>query len=147
MIVEIALYFILSAFVVFGLLIALWLISIIVKDASLIDIFWGFGFLTVAITCLCLKPVKSPYLILLAAMPIMWGLRLSLYLARRNLGILGGHGGEDKRYVAMRQRAEKKGMSEMVWRSPIQTSLNVCEVHDFLERRAWAKTMRRTSWC
>ena len=116
MIVEIALYFILSAFVVFGLLIALWLISIIVKDASLIDIFWGFGFLTVAITCLCLKPVKSPYLILLAAMPIMWGLRLSLYLARRNLGILGGHGGEDKRYVAMRQRAAKKGMSEMVWR-------------------------------
>ncbi|WP_026941755.1 DUF1295 domain-containing protein [Hellea balneolensis] len=100
-----------SAVVVFGLLTLLWAISVAVKDASLIDIFWGFGFLVVAVVCLYLADVKTPYLWLLATMPIAWGIRLSLYLAKRNLG----HG-EDKRYVAMRKRAEKKGMSELAWR-------------------------------
>jgi len=100
-----------AAVVVFGLLTLLWAISVAVKDASLIDIFWGFGFLTVAAVCLYLTDVKTPYLTLLAALPIIWGIRLSLYLARRNLG----HG-EDVRYVAMQKRAAKKGMSEMTWR-------------------------------
>lgn len=100
-----------AAVVVFGLLTLLWAISVAVKDASLIDIFWGFGFLVVAVVCLYLADVKTPYLWLLAAMPIAWGIRLSLYLGKRNLG----HG-EDKRYVAMQKRAAKKGMSEMAWR-------------------------------
>jgi steroid 5-alpha reductase family enzyme len=81
------------------------------KDASLVDIFWGFGFLLVGSVCLYLAPVKTPYLILLAALPIIWGLRLTLYLGKRNLG----HG-EDKRYVNMQKRAAKKGISEMAWR-------------------------------
>jgi len=100
-----------AAVVVFGLLALLWAISVVAKDASLIDIFWGFGFLVVAAVCLYLADVKTPYLWLLAGMPIAWGIRLSLYLAKRNLG----HG-EDVRYVAMRKRAAKKGMSEMAWR-------------------------------
>ncbi len=97
--------------VVFGALTLLWVISVASKDASLIDIFWGFGFLLVGAICYSLAPAKTPYIILLAALPIIWGLRLTLYLAKRNLG----HG-EDKRYIAMRKRAEKKGMGEMSWR-------------------------------
>lgn len=108
---DILVYLTHSAVVVFGAVTLLWAISVAVKDASLVDIFWGFGFLLVGATCLYLVPVKTPYLILLAALPIIWGLRLTLYLAKRNLG----HG-EDKRYVNMRKRAEKKGMSEMAWR-------------------------------
>ena len=111
MLSDILVYFAHSAVIVFAALTLLWAISIAVKDASLVDIFWGFGFLLVAAVCLYLVPVKTPYLILLAAMPIIWGLRLTLYLGRRNLG----HG-EDKRYVSMRRRAEKNGVSEMGWR-------------------------------
>ena len=111
MLTDILVYFAHSAVIVFAALTLLWAISIAVKDASLVDIFWGFGFLLVAAVCIYLVPVKTPYLILLAAMPIIWGLRLTLYLGRRNLG----HG-EDKRYVSMRRRAEKKGVSEMGWR-------------------------------
>ncbi len=92
-------------------LFALWLVSLRAKDASLIDIFWGAGFGIVAMVCLYNAPVKTPYVILLAALPAIWAVRLSLYLAKRNLG----HG-EDKRYVAMQKRAEKKGVSEMAWR-------------------------------
>jgi len=111
MLTDIIVYFAHAAVVVFGALTALWAISVAVKDASLIDIFWGFGFLIVASVCLYLAPVKTPYLILLAALPIIWGLRLTLYLGKRNLG----HG-EDKRYISMQKRAAKKGMSEMSWR-------------------------------
>jgi len=108
---DILVYFCHAAVIVFGVLTVLWVLSVMAKDASLIDIFWGFGFLLVAAVCLYLVPVKTPYHLLLAALPIIWGLRLSLYLAKRNLG----HG-EDVRYVAMRKRAEKKGMSETAWR-------------------------------
>ena len=111
MLTDIIVNFTHAAVVVFGLLTMLWAISVAAKDASLIDIFWGFGFLVVAAVCLYIADVKTPYLWLLAAMPIFWGIRLSLYLAKRNLG----HG-EDVRYIAMRKRAEKKGMSEMAWR-------------------------------
>ena len=111
MLTDILVYFTHSAAVVFGALTALWAISVAMKDASLVDIFWGFGFLLVGSVCLYLAPVKTPYLILLAALPIIWGLRLTLYLGKRNLG----HG-EDKRYVSMQKRAAKKGMSEMKWR-------------------------------
>lgn len=97
--------------VVFGALILLWAISVAKKDASLIDIFWGFGFLIVGAVCLYLTPLKSAYHWLLALMPILWGARLTAYLAKRNLG----HG-EDKRYISMRKRAEKKGLSETAWR-------------------------------
>ncbi len=97
--------------VVFGLLILLWAISVAMKDASLIDIFWGFGFLVVGAVCLYLAEVRTPYLWLLGLLPVIWGARLTAYLAKRNLG----HG-EDKRYVSMQKRAAKKGMSEMTWR-------------------------------
>ena len=100
-----------SAIVVFGALTLLWAISVATKDASLVDIFWGFGFLIVGAICLYLLKAPSHYQWVLAALPIIWGARLTLYLAKRNLG----HG-EDKRYTAMRARSERKGMSEMAWR-------------------------------
>ena len=111
MLTDIFVYFAHAAVIVFGALTLLWALSVALKDASLVDIFWGFGFLLVGSVCLYLAPIKTPYLILLAALPIIWGLRLTLYLGKRNLG----HG-EDKRYVNMQKRAAKKGMSEMAWR-------------------------------
>lgn len=111
MLTDILVNFTHAAVVVFGALTLLWAVSVAVKDASLIDIFWGFGFLIVASVCLYLAGVKTPYLWLLGLPAIIWGARLTIYLAMRNLG----HG-EDKRYVNMRKRAEKKGMSEMAWR-------------------------------
>ena len=92
-------------------LVPLWLISLKMRDASIIDIFWGAGFGVVATICQLLSPLRTPYIWLLGLLPIIWAVRLSLYLAKRNLG----HG-EDPRYVAMRRRSEKKGMSEMAWR-------------------------------
>ena len=101
----------LSALALFVCLTTLWVISYRIKDASIIDIFWGAGFGIVALVCALNSEMMTPYLWLLAAMPFIWAVRLSLYLAKRNLG----HG-EDKRYVAMRKRAEDKGKTEDQWR-------------------------------
>ena len=54
MLIDILVYFCHAAVVVFGCLSLLWVISFAAKDASLVDIFWGFGFLIVAGICLCL---------------------------------------------------------------------------------------------
>lgn len=101
------------ATVIFGAVTLVWLISLLARDASIIDIFWGFGFSLVGLVCLYLASgrfdvMPSTYLLLMGLMPILWGLRLTLYLAKRNLG----HG-EDGRYVAMRKRS---GLAEMKWR-------------------------------
>lgn len=101
------------AVVIFGAVTLVWLISLLVRDASIIDIFWGFGFSLVGLVCLYLASGRfdaapSHYLLLMGLMPLLWGLRLTLYLAKRNLG----HG-EDGRYVAMRKRS---GLAEMKWR-------------------------------
>lgn len=108
MLTDILVYFFHAAAVVFGLLTVLWAISVAVKDASLVDIFWGFGFLCVGAVCLYLANPKTAYLWLLGILPIIWGARLTIYLAIRNLGHC-----EDKRYVAMRERSK---LSEAGWR-------------------------------
>ncbi len=89
----------LAALTIAILMVATWLISVAIKDASIVDISWGLGFATVATVLWITDDVKSNLDTLLWLMTLLWGLRLCLYLARRNLG----HG-EDYRYVAMRKR-------------------------------------------
>jgi steroid 5-alpha reductase family enzyme len=81
-----------------GLLVActtlVWALSLRLRDASIIDIFWGCGFVLVAwATALQAGHLHLPLLL----PPTLWGARLAIYLAARNLG----HG-EDRRYAAMR---------------------------------------------
>lgn len=80
------------------LLTGLWLVSVRRRDASLIDPFWGMGFVIVAWGCLAARDVAGMRGLLLAGMTSVWGLRLSGYLLRRNWS----HGVEDRRYGAMR---------------------------------------------
>ena len=100
------------AVVVLGAASIVWLVSLVVRDTSIVDVFWGFGFALVGATGLWMAWPPTAYQWLLGLLPILWGMRLTLYLARRNLRLLGGHG-EDGRYVAMRKRS---GLSEMAWR-------------------------------
>ncbi len=76
----------------------LWLLSLMRRDASLIDAFWGPGFALVAAVSLTLTPVPSAHAWLLAGMTTLWAFRLGFHLLRRNLA----HG-EDRRYRAMRE--------------------------------------------
>lgn len=88
-----------NAAVVAVLMVGLWLVSLAVKDASIVDIFWGMGFVVVAWVTLLVADGEPARQALLVALTTIWGLRLAGYLAWRNLGK-----GEDFRYQAMRRR-------------------------------------------
>ena len=85
--------------VVLSLLTALWLISIPIRNVSIVDVVWGAGFTTIGYTYhhLCDSHSWRGNLVLLLV--FVWGLRLSIHLAVRNLGK-----GEDYRYQEFRQR-------------------------------------------
>jgi steroid 5-alpha reductase family enzyme len=73
---------------------ALWLVSLRVKNSSIIDPFWGILFLVAAIVYFVSAENGSPdHKVLLLALATIWSLRLSVYLAWRNWGK-----GEDFRY-------------------------------------------------
>ena len=86
---------------VIGLMSLLWLVSLALRNASIVDIFWGAGFVVVGWLYFFLAEQGAlERKLLLGALIAIWGLRLSLYILARNLGK-----GEDFRYVAMRQAA------------------------------------------
>lgn len=92
----------------------LWLVSLAVRDASIVDPFWGLTFVLIAWAahaatyllqgpaCLpeqCESAWPPPVALVVPVLVTVWGLRLAIYLAWRNLGK-----GEDYRYVRMRER-------------------------------------------
>jgi steroid 5-alpha reductase family enzyme len=88
-----------SAIAILALMVITWTISLIMKDASIVDIIWGLGFVVSAVATFAFSDGKGERSALVTLLVIVWGLRLSIYLARRNLGK-----GEDYRYQAMREK-------------------------------------------
>jgi len=79
-------------------MLALWLVSLARRDASIVDIWWGPGFAAVAALAFALAPAPGARGALLVALAALWGLRLGGYLFWRNHGR-----GEDPRYARMRR--------------------------------------------
>jgi steroid 5-alpha reductase family enzyme len=86
-----------GALVVWGLMTALWMLSLILKDASIVDIFWGAGFVVLGWFYFLMTDGFAARKILLAVLVTVWGLRLAMHILRRNRGR-----GEDYRYREMR---------------------------------------------
>lgn len=98
-----------------GLMLALWLLSLALRDASIVDIFWGLGFVIQGWFYFFNSPHGFlPRKLLLITLVTLWGLRLALHLAWRNLPK-----GEDFRYA--RWRARHGG--DWWWRSFFQVFL------------------------
>ena len=77
----------------------LWLISLALKNASIVDIFWGLGF--VLVTWLAFELAPQGYLPrkqLVANLVTIWGLRLTIHIGLRNFGKP-----EDFRYAKWRE--------------------------------------------
>jgi steroid 5-alpha reductase family enzyme len=88
-----------AAITILCIMVATWLLSLILKNASIVDIVWGLGFVITSWVLALTIDGDSTRQILLAVMVGAWGLRLGGYLAKRNIG----HG-EDWRYKAMRKK-------------------------------------------
>ena len=87
-----------NALLVFGVMTALWMVSVRLRDASIVDPWWSIAFLLVAgRTALRtgMTPAKAVMLILVA----IWSLRLGIHLFMRSRGKP-----EDPRYASFRRR-------------------------------------------
>jgi len=80
-------------------MLVVWAISVRIRDASIVDIFWGAGFAGISLVGLSLGAGDFERRALVAALTVAWGLRLAAYLFVRNRGE-----GEDSRYQSMRRR-------------------------------------------
>lgn len=76
----------------------LWLLSIVLKNVSIVDLFWGFGFVVVNTFYFFSLNEPNARQLLVAVLVAVWGLRLSIYLSWRNIGK-----GEDFRYQEFRR--------------------------------------------
>jgi steroid 5-alpha reductase family enzyme len=94
--------------VALSLLTVVWLVSLVRRDASIIDVFWALGFVALAWLYNWLTEASTPRAHLVLALVTLWGVRLSLYILWRNWGK-----GEDYRYREMRERSPKS----FPWRS------------------------------
>ena len=93
----------------------LWIVSAIIKNVSIVDLFWGFGFVLVSVFYFLKSDGVYARKIIVMALVAIWGLRLSVYLAWRNYGK-----GEDFRYRNFRK---KYGEKRYWWISFFQTFL------------------------
>ena len=69
-----------------GLMLAVWLVSLALRDASIVDIFWGPGFVLIAWVAFVVGPGYEARKLLVAVLTSLWGLRLGLHLLWRNWG-------------------------------------------------------------
>jgi steroid 5-alpha reductase family enzyme len=88
---------------IIGLMVALWGVSLALKDSSIADIYWGLGFIVSAWFTYFNSEGVAARRTLVLALVTLWGLRLSGYLLWRNWGK------EDPRYAQFRKSIEAKG--------------------------------------
>jgi steroid 5-alpha reductase family enzyme len=81
------------------LMIGTWLVSLRLRDVSIIDPVWGLAFVVVACSAALAADGDTGRRLLLVALVGVWGLRLFVHLAVRKRGEP-----EDRRYAAMRAR-------------------------------------------
>lgn len=85
-----------------------WVLSLVRRDAGIIDVFWGLGFVLVTWLYFSMSDGATARRYLVLGAVTLWGVRLSLYILVRNWGKA-----EDYRYRAMRERNSRT----FPWRS------------------------------
>lgn len=77
----------------------IFLFALIRKDNSVMDVFWGLGFIVIALYAIIQSGVIDLRKIIVTILVSLWGLRLSVYIYLRNR-----NKGEDFRYAEWRRR-------------------------------------------
>jgi len=82
-----------------SVMLLLWVVATARRDVSLVDIYWGLGFIAVVGLAAVLNRPVGPRAIVVLALVTLSGVRLAGFLLWRKWGE-----GEDRRYGAMRER-------------------------------------------
>lgn len=83
-----------------ALFVAVWLLSLPLRDASIVDIFWGLAGATAAWTVFIVSGAESNRSMILVGIVTLWGTRLALHIGVRNFGK-----NEDYRYQNFRRNS------------------------------------------
>jgi steroid 5-alpha reductase family enzyme len=81
------------------LMTATWVVSVVVRNASIVDVVWSLTFLAVAVAGLAVGEGLGARRALVFALVAIWAVRLAVHIGVRNHGK-----GEDFRYRAFRER-------------------------------------------
>ncbi len=95
--------------IMIGIFVAVWALSVMIKNASIVDILWGPACAFPAVLTWLRVDGMEPRATVIMVLVAIWGARLGGYLALRNIG----HG-EDYRYVAMRNSWGKNGSFALI---------------------------------
>ena len=85
-----------------------WVLSLILGDASIVDVAWGLGFIVVAVVGIIAGGGDTGRSVLVLALVMLWGMRLAAHIGTRNHGKP-----EDFRYQQFRKSAGRS----FWWRS------------------------------
>lgn len=107
--------FLLVFAIVLSMFAILWIVSIFIKNVSIVDFFWGISFVVANACYVIMSGDMTSRKIVLLVLVTIWGGRLSIYLFWRNRGK-----GEDFRYQNFRK---KYGEKRYWWISFFQTFL------------------------
>jgi steroid 5-alpha reductase family enzyme len=89
-----------------------WVVSVVIDDASIVDIVWGLGFVLATWSTYLFGDVEAnARVVLILILVSVWGLRLTGYLAWRNIGK-----GEDRRYQQMRKKSPDSFWLVSLWK-------------------------------
>ena len=91
-------------------MLTLWVASLILKDTSIVDVFWGLGCAAMAWIFFLTSPGAESRAMLTLALATAWGVRLGVYIGARNWGA------EDPRYARLRRHITDQGKN-YVWHS------------------------------
>ena len=132
------------------MMVLVWLLSLAKRDVSIVDIFWGLGFVLIAHVACRVGGGYSGRKLLVTSVVTLWGLRLAVYLLWRNWGQE-----EDYRYRAMRKRhGERFGLvslymvfglqGALMW--VISLPLQVAQISPVPARLTWLEAVATLLW-
>lgn len=107
--------FLQAALIIIIFMFLIWALSVFIKNVSIVDIFWGLGFIIVDLVYFLMASEINTRKILTLILVTIWGLRLAIYLSIRNIGKV-----EDFRYQQFRKQF---GPKRYWWFSFFQTFL------------------------
>jgi steroid 5-alpha reductase family enzyme len=92
----------------------LYLLSMILKRADIVDIGWGLGFILISLTMLLISPEITNHLLIIFGLVFIWGIRLAIHIFLRN---------RDKKEDYRYQNFKEKWGKNYWWKSYINIFL------------------------
>lgn len=92
-----------SALFIAGFMSIWWMVSVLMKDASIADVVWGLGFSSLVLYLWSINDDIGVLQLVVSVPMFVWGVRLALHIGTRKWGKP-----EDWRYVNMREKAGEK---------------------------------------